>query len=74
MPAQGRVESRRSRPLQSRDTTDFTPIYNGIEAKHPDVIIAGWAHVGVQPTVQWFHQHVPIAISGNNAQATNPTF
>ncbi|HEX5452168.1 MAG TPA: ABC transporter substrate-binding protein [Stellaceae bacterium] len=56
------------------DTTDFTPIYNGIEAKHPDVIIAGWAHVGVQPTVQWFHQHVPIAVSGNNAQATNPTF
>lgn len=56
------------------DTTDFTPIYNGIEATHPDVIIAGWAHVGVQPTVQWHDQHVPIALSGNNAQATNPTF
>jgi branched-chain amino acid transport system substrate-binding protein len=56
------------------DTTDFTPIYNSIEAKHPDVIIAGWAHVGVQPTVQWHDQHVPIALAGVNAQASNPSF
>lgn len=56
------------------DTTDFTPIFNGIEAKHPDVMITGMAHVGVQPTVQWHDQHVPIPMAGNNAQATNPTF
>ncbi len=44
----------------SPDTTDFTPIYNGIEAKKPDVIITGISHVGVQPTVQWANQQVPI--------------
>ncbi|MGH7093033.1 MAG: ABC transporter substrate-binding protein, partial [Stellaceae bacterium] len=56
------------------DTTDFTPIYNSIEAKHPDVIISGWAHVGVQPTVQWNAQHVPIPLAGISAQASNPSF
>ncbi len=56
------------------DTTDFTPIFNGIEAKHPDVIITGIAHVGVQPTVQWHSQQVPIPMGGISAQATNPTF
>lgn len=56
------------------DTTDFTPIYNSIEAKHPDVILTGIAHVGVQPTVQWQAQQVPIPLGGISAQATNPTF
>jgi len=56
------------------DTTDFTPIYNGIEAKHPDVIITGIAHVGVQPTAQWHDQQVPIPLGGISAQATNLTF
>jgi branched-chain amino acid transport system substrate-binding protein len=56
------------------DTTDFTPIYNKIEGGHPDVIITGIAHVGVQPTVQWHDQHVPIPMGGNSGQATNPTF
>jgi branched-chain amino acid transport system substrate-binding protein len=56
------------------DTTDFTPIFNGIEAKHPDVILTGIAHVGVQPTVQWHQQQVPIPLGGISAQATNPTF
>ena len=56
------------------DTTDFTPIFNRIEAKHPDVIINGIAHVGVQPTVQWQSQQVPIPLGGISAQATNPTF
>ncbi len=56
------------------DTTDFTPIFNGIEAKHPDVILTGIAHVGVQPTVQWHDQQVPIALGGISAQATNLTF
>jgi branched-chain amino acid transport system substrate-binding protein len=56
------------------DTTDFTPIFNGIEAKHPDVILTGIAHVGVQPTVQWHDQQVPIPLGGISAQATNLTF
>jgi branched-chain amino acid transport system substrate-binding protein len=56
------------------DTTDFTPIFNGIEAKHPDVILTGIAHVGVQPTVQWHQQQVPIPLGGISAQATNTTF
>ena len=56
------------------DTTDFTPIFNRIEAKHPDVIITGIAHVGVQPTVQWHSQQVPVPMGGISAQATNPTF
>jgi branched-chain amino acid transport system substrate-binding protein len=56
------------------DTTDFTPIFDKIEATHPDVIIAGMAHVGVKPTVQWHAMQVPIPMSGVNAQASNPAF
>jgi branched-chain amino acid transport system substrate-binding protein len=56
------------------DTTDFTPIFNKVEANHPDLMITGMAHVGVQPTVQWHDQHVPIPMGGNSGQATNPTF
>ncbi|WP_245496383.1 ABC transporter substrate-binding protein [Lichenibacterium ramalinae] len=58
----------------SPDTTDFTPIYNGLEAKKPDVLIAGISHVGVQPTVQWANQQVPIPIYGVVSQATSTTF
>ncbi len=58
----------------SPDTTDFTPIYNGIEAKHPDMIITGISHVGVQPTVQWANQQVPIPQFGISSQATSNTF
>jgi branched-chain amino acid transport system substrate-binding protein len=56
------------------DTTDFTPIYNRIEAKHPDVITTGISHVGVQPTVQWHDQQVPIAMAGQSSQATTSSF
>ena len=56
------------------DTTDFTPIFRQIEAKHPDVIITGISHVGVQPTVQWRDQQVPIAMAGQSSQATTSTF
>ncbi len=58
----------------SPDTTDFTPIYNKIEALKPDVIVTGWSHVGVQPTVQWQNQQVPIPIMGRSSQATNSAF
>ncbi|MBV9859930.1 MAG: ABC transporter substrate-binding protein [Alphaproteobacteria bacterium] len=56
------------------DTTDFTPIFNQIEAKHPDTIVTGISHVGVQPTVQWHDQQVPIPMVGQSSQATTSTF
>ncbi len=58
----------------SPDTTDFTPIFNNIEGKKPDAIVTGISHVGVQPTVQWKNQQVPIAMFGISAQALSPTF
>jgi branched-chain amino acid transport system substrate-binding protein len=56
------------------DTTDFTPIFNEIEGKKPDVIITGISHVGVQPTVQWHDQQVPIPMVGQSSQATTSVF
>jgi branched-chain amino acid transport system substrate-binding protein len=56
------------------DTTDFTPIFNKIESEHPDVITTGISHVGVQPTVQWHDQQVPIPMAGQSSQATTSTF
>src|SRR5581483_1669956 len=44
------------------------------EAKHPDVIITGISHVGVQPTVQWHDKQVPIPMVGQSSQATTSTF
>jgi len=58
----------------SPDTTDFTPIFNRIEGLKPDVMVTGIAHVGVQPTVQWKQQEVPIPMLGVSGQATNSTF
>jgi branched-chain amino acid transport system substrate-binding protein len=58
----------------SPDTTDFTPIFNKIEGLKPDVMITGISHVGVQPTVQWNSQEVPIPMFGVASQATNSTF
>ncbi|MGF6544793.1 ABC transporter substrate-binding protein [Paraburkholderia youngii] len=56
------------------DTSDFTPIFNQIEAKHSDTITTGISHVGVQPTVQWHDQQVPIPMSGQSSQATTTSF
>src|SRR5271157_5809750 len=58
----------------SPDTTDFTPIFNKIEGEKPDVIITGISHVGVQPTVQWKSQQVPIPMFGVSSQASNSSF
>jgi branched-chain amino acid transport system substrate-binding protein len=58
----------------SPDTSDFTPLYNKIEAEKPDVIVTGIGHVGVQPTVQWAQQQVPIPMVGTSTQATSGTF
>ena len=56
------------------DTADFTPIFHQIEDAHPDVIITGISHVGVQPTVQWHDQQVPLPMVGQSSQATTSTF
>jgi branched-chain amino acid transport system substrate-binding protein len=58
----------------SPDTTDFTPIFHKIEGEKPDVIITGISHVGVQPTVQWKQQQVPIPMFGVSSQASNSSF
>jgi len=58
----------------SPDTTDFTPIFNKIEGQKPDVMLTGISHVGVQPTVQWKQQEVPIPMFGISSQATNESF
>jgi branched-chain amino acid transport system substrate-binding protein len=58
----------------SPDTSDFTPIYNKIEGESPDIIVTGISHVGVQPTVQWHEQQVPLAMIGQSSQATSGTF
>ena len=58
----------------SPDTTDFTPIFNKIEGEKPDVLVTGISHVGVQPTVQWASQQVPLMMFGVNSQATSSTF
>lgn len=58
----------------SPDTTDFTPVFNKIESAKPDIIMTGISHVGVQPTVQWKNQQVPIPMVGMSSQATNSAF
>jgi branched-chain amino acid transport system substrate-binding protein len=58
----------------SPDTTDFTPIFNKIEGEKPEVIITGISHVGVQPTVQWKSQQVPIPMFGVSTRASNSAF
>ncbi|MGA7578791.1 MAG: ABC transporter substrate-binding protein [Desulfobaccales bacterium] len=56
------------------DTNDFTPIFATIEKEHPDVLITGWAHVGLKPTVQWHEQQIPLLIAGVDAQASTTDF
>ena len=58
----------------SPDTSDFSPIYNKVEALHAQVIIGGMAHVGLKPTVQWHDQRVPALLAGFNAQAGASNF
>ena len=58
----------------SKDTNDFTPIFAAIEKEHPDVLITGWSHVGLKPTVQWHEQQIPLLIAGVDAQASTTDF
>jgi len=58
----------------SKDTDDFTPIFATIEKDRPDLLVTGWAHVGLKPTVQWHEQQVPVLIAGVDAQASTSDF
>ncbi|HYW77501.1 MAG TPA: ABC transporter substrate-binding protein [Gammaproteobacteria bacterium] len=58
----------------SSDTNDFTPIFNKLESEHPNVMITGWAHVGLKATVQWQQEQVPILMAGFNDQAQASSF
>ncbi len=51
------------------DTTDFSPVFSKVEALHAQVIIAGMAHTGLKPTVQWHDQRVPAVLAGIDLQA-----
>lgn len=58
----------------SQGTVDFSPIYSRIRQSNPDVIIAGLAHLGVRPTVQWHQRKVPSLLAGWSGQTTSGTF
>ncbi len=56
------------------NTTDFTPIFADINAKNPDLLVVGWAHTGLQQTVQWHEAKYPFLIVGVNVQASTSGF
>lgn len=53
----------------SRETSDFTPVFEKIQAMHPGVVMTGWAHVGVKPMVQWHALKIPAVLAGIDAQS-----
>lgn len=53
----------------SPDTSDFTPIFSKAKSGNTGVIIAGLAHTGVKPTVQWHQRQVPMLMAGMSVQA-----
>lgn len=56
------------------DTTDFTPIFQKIEATKADLIVTGVGIIGNKPVVQWANQQVPMLLMGYNAQAGASAF
>ncbi|MDR6820915.1 branched-chain amino acid transport system substrate-binding protein [Neorhizobium sp. 2083] len=56
------------------DTSDFTPIFQKIEAMKADVIVTGVGIIGNKPVVQWANQQVPMLLMGYNAQAGASSF
>lgn len=58
----------------SPDTNDFGPIFNQIENKKVPLILTGWAHTGLRPTIQWSQRQVPALLVGVNAQAGSSSF
>lgn len=53
----------------SKDTDDFTPIYQRIENGRPGIIVTGLSHTGLKATVQWRQRRVPSLPVGMNALA-----
>lgn len=58
----------------SQGTNDFTPIWDKVEAKKPNIIVVGLAHKGVKPIVQWHQLEIPQVIVGWDAPATAGNF
>lgn len=58
----------------SPSSNDFTPIYRKFEDAGAQVIVTGMAHVGVQPTIQWHDQQIPMPFLGINVQGSTSTF
>ena len=58
----------------SPDTNDFSPIFSKMESTHAKIILTGWAHTGLRPTIQWSQRQVPALLVGVNAQAGSSSF
>ncbi|MDA3919182.1 MAG: ABC transporter substrate-binding protein [Salinisphaera sp.] len=58
----------------SPDTNDFGPIFSKIEGTGAHLILTGWAHTGLRPTIQWSQRQVPALLVGVNAQAGSSSF
>jgi branched-chain amino acid transport system substrate-binding protein len=56
------------------DTSDFTPIFQQIEASKAQAIVTGVGIIGNKPVVQWANQQVPMLLMGYNAQAGASAF
>jgi branched-chain amino acid transport system substrate-binding protein len=64
----------KSAVVMSEDAAWTTPLDEEYLKCLPNIIITGISHVGVQPTVQWKQQEVPIPMFGVSSQATNSSF
>jgi branched-chain amino acid transport system substrate-binding protein len=58
----------------SPDTNDYSPIYSKIENTHAKIILTGWSHTGLRPTIQWKQLQVPALLVGVSSQAGNSNF
>lgn len=58
----------------SGSTSSFGPIFNRIEKHKPGVMIAGMAHAGTRPTVQWHSRQEPFVFAGWSSQAGSSSF
>lgn len=58
----------------SPSTDNFSPIFNQLTSNKARIILTGWAHTGVRPTVQWAQSKVPAMLVGVNAQAGSSNF
>ncbi|WP_205838084.1 hypothetical protein, partial [Lactobacillus crispatus] len=56
------------------DTSDFTPIFQKIEAAKPSVIVTGVGIVGNKPVVQRHNRRIPRRMMGDKARAGASAF